>query len=163
MDPVLQWTSALTLALVFGVAAAGKFASWAELEGVVLNYRIAPRWMAPLIARALPPVEALVALGLLVPETRVPSAWVCLTMLVVFAAAMAVNIARGRTDIDCGCFRSSLRQNLSWWLVLRNAIILLELSSQLEFAVIGLVLLVGVTADEVVRRWAERRRNSAAG
>ena len=123
MDPVLQWTSALTLALVFGVAAAGKFASWAELEGVVLNYRIAPRWMAPLIARALPPVEALVALGLLVPETRVPSAWVCLTMLVVFAAAMAVNIARGRTDIDCGCFRSSLRQNLSWWLVLRNAIL----------------------------------------
>jgi ribose transport system permease protein len=48
-------------------------------------------------------------------------------------------------------------------LVLRNAIILLELSSQLEFAVIGLVLLVGVAADEVVRRWAERRRNSAAG
>ena len=37
-------------------------------------------------------------------------------------------------------------------LVLRNAIILLGLSSQLEFAVIGAVLLVGVAADELVRR-----------
>lgn len=123
MDPVLQWTAALTLALVFGVAAAGKFASWAELEGVVLNYRVAPRWMAPLIARALPPVEAVVAVGLLVPETRTVAAGVCLALLLVFAGAMALNIARGRVDIDCGCFRSSLRQNLSWWLVLRNAIL----------------------------------------
>jgi ribose transport system permease protein len=46
--------------------------------------------------------------------------------------------------------------------VLRTAIILVGLSSQLEFAVIGAVLLVGVAADELVRRWAERRRNRAA-
>ncbi len=38
--------------------------------------------------------------------------------------------------------------------VLRNAIILLGLGSELEFAVIGGVLLIGVSADEVVRRWS---------
>jgi len=42
--------------------------------------------------------------------------------------------------------------------VLRTAIILLGLSSQLEFAVIGAVLLVGVSADELVRRHHARRR-----
>ena len=60
---------------------------------------------------------------MLVPETRVLAASVCLILLAVFAAAMALNIARGRVNIDCGCFRSTLRQSLSWWLVLRNAIL----------------------------------------
>ena len=46
--------------------------------------------------------------------------------------------------------------------VLRTAIILLGLSSQLEFAVIGAVLLVGVSADELVRRLRERRAERAA-
>ena len=41
--------------------------------------------------------------------------------------------------------------------VLRTAIILLGLSSQLEFAVIGAVLLIGVTTDELIRRYSVRR------
>ncbi|MCE2881111.1 MAG: ABC transporter permease [Planctomycetaceae bacterium] len=41
--------------------------------------------------------------------------------------------------------------------VLRNTIILVGLSSQLEFAVIGAVLLVGVAADELIRRFNARR------
>jgi ribose transport system permease protein len=41
--------------------------------------------------------------------------------------------------------------------VLRTAIILLGLGSQLEFAVIGAVLLAGVAADELVRRLQARR------
>ena len=45
--------------------------------------------------------------------------------------------------------------------VLRTAIILLGLSSQLEFAVIGAVLLVGVAADELVRRLHARRMRRA--
>ncbi len=44
--------------------------------------------------------------------------------------------------------------------VLRNAIILLGLGSQLEFAVIGAVLLVGVAADELLRRAHRRRQES---
>ena len=46
--------------------------------------------------------------------------------------------------------------------VLRTAIILLGLSSQLEFAVIGTVLLVGVAADELIRRFHARRMERAA-
>ena len=41
--------------------------------------------------------------------------------------------------------------------VLRNSINLLGLGSQLEFAVIGAVLLAGVAADELVRRWHTAR------
>jgi len=47
--------------------------------------------------------------------------------------------------------------------VLRNAIILVGLPSQLEFAVIGAVLLVGVAVDEIVRRVGARRLERRGG
>lgn len=124
IDPVLQLSAALTLALVFGAGAFGKFTAWSELEGVVGNFRVLPRALVPVVSRALPPAEALLALSILVPVTRPFAAMAMGALLVAFAAAIAVNILRGRTGIDCGCFRSSLKQNLSWWLVLRNALLL---------------------------------------
>jgi len=46
--------------------------------------------------------------------------------------------------------------------VLRNAIILIEaISNKIEFAVIGVVILAGVIADEVVKRAIARRRRSS--
>lgn len=42
--------------------------------------------------------------------------------------------------------------------ILYNLIVLLGISDKLEFAIIGAVILLGVTADEVVRRLASRRR-----
>lgn len=123
LDPVLQLTAALVLALVFGGGALSKLTAWAELEGVVANFRVLPRALVPIAARLLPPAELVLAVGILVPATRAAAAWGMGALLVVFAGGIALNIGRGRTDIDCGCFRSSLRQNLSWWLVLRNGLL----------------------------------------
>ena len=36
---------------------------------------------------------------------------------------MAINLARGRRNIDCGCFQSALKQRLSWVLVARNVVL----------------------------------------
>src|SRR5690606_791824 len=44
-------------------------------------------------------------------------------LLVVFAFAIGINVARGRKAIDCGCFRTGYKQNLSWLLVLRNVLL----------------------------------------
>jgi ribose transport system permease protein len=44
--------------------------------------------------------------------------------------------------------------------VLRNAITLLGIPARLDFAVIAVVILAGVTADELVRRLAARRRSA---
>jgi ribose transport system permease protein len=43
--------------------------------------------------------------------------------------------------------------------VLNNLILLMKISDELEFAIIGSVILLGVTADEIVRRIASRQRN----
>jgi hypothetical protein len=45
---------------------------------------------------------------------------VLLILLAAFTIGIAVNLMRGRYDVDCGCFGPALRQTLSWWLVLRN-------------------------------------------
>jgi ribose transport system permease protein len=42
--------------------------------------------------------------------------------------------------------------------VLNNLILLMKISDELEFAIIGLVILLGVIGDEVVRRWSARRK-----
>ena len=42
--------------------------------------------------------------------------------------------------------------------VLRNAITLVGIPARLDFAVVGVVILAGVTVDELVRRLAARRR-----
>ena len=44
--------------------------------------------------------------------------------------------------------------------VLYNAINILGIPNTLEFAIIGVVILGGVIADELVRRWVARRRAS---
>lgn len=45
--------------------------------------------------------------------------------------------------------------------ILNNLILLMKISGTLEFAIIGAVILIGVTADEFVKRLAARRRSAA--
>lgn len=121
LDPVLHLSAAALLVLVFGTAVVSKLPTLPEFEGVVGNYRLLPGWAVPAAARLLVAVEALTVVLLLVPAWRAWGAAAALALLVLFAAAMAVNLRRGRVEIDCGCFRATHRQRLSWWLVGRNA------------------------------------------
>ena len=75
------------------------------------------------------------ALGLLLPATRALAAATLMALLVLFAAAMAINLGRGRSDIDCGCFIGVQKQRISWALVVRNLVL----------AGFGLMLLVEET------------------
>ena len=43
--------------------------------------------------------------------------------------------------------------------VIRNAVIFLNVKTESEFTVIGFVILIGVTVDELVRRFSERQIN----
>jgi hypothetical protein len=108
------------VALVFLSAAFGKARHRLAFQGVVVNYRLIPEIAVPAFALLLPLVEAALAAGLLVaapPWPEVSGA----ALLILFAAAMGINIGRGRRHIDCGCLQSALKQTLSWTLVARNA------------------------------------------
>ena len=108
------------IGLVFLLAAIQKAMHWRILPGVIANYRLLPQW-APLPAAALlPPTEMVVAVLLLSAQLRPWPVLAAVVLLLVFAAAMAINIRRGRNHIDCGCGETFLRQPLSWSLVRRN-------------------------------------------
>lgn len=110
------------LALVFATAALSKLGHAEEFYGVVRNFRILPDGLSRVTALVLPVVELAVAAGLLIGATAVPAALAAVALLAVFGAAIAVNVLRGRTWIDCGCFRNGLKQQVGWALVGRNAL-----------------------------------------
>jgi hypothetical protein len=111
----------LALACIFLTAAVGKLRHLTVFEGVLANYRLLPRWAVAPVHLLLPLAELAVGAGLIaMPQLAAPAAAL---LLLVFAAAMALNLRRGRSDIDCGCHQSVLRQRLSWMLVWRNALL----------------------------------------
>jgi hypothetical protein len=123
LDPAIGWTVVLVLAGVFGTAAVSKLRALDAFVGVVHNYRLLPEALERPIAYALPGVELAIAMGVLVQTTRTTAALAAAILLTLFAGAMAINLMRGRRDIDCGCFATVLRQHLSWPLVLRNLLL----------------------------------------
>ena len=120
LDPVLALTGALTLAGIFVSAGVTKLRAREAFSAVIENYRVLPDGLVPVTARALPVIELAAAIGLAFPATRSLASGVIALMLIAFALAMAINLRRGRHDIDCGCFIGLLRQKLSWPLVARN-------------------------------------------
>lgn len=108
------------IGLLFIAAGLTKYRHRALLPGVIANYRLLPEALVAPVAALLPPVEILLGLLLLSGLAPRPVVTIAIGLLCLFAAAMAINIARGRRTITCGCGRPDLRQSLRWALVWRN-------------------------------------------
>jgi hypothetical protein len=121
---ILGLSASMAVGLVFMLAGAGKLRHRDLFPGVVANYRLLPASMVAPVAAVLPVMEMIIGANLLVRGMAVSVyAATAMALLLIFAAAMAINIARGRRHIDCGCGRSQLRQPLSWLLVGRNVLL----------------------------------------
>lgn len=138
--------------MVFVLGGLTKLCHWRELRGIVRGYRLLPTAAVPMVVVLLPPLELLVGASLVlsvaVPWTIAAAA----SLLLVFAAAMAINLRRGRVDIDCGCFRAALRQRLDWrrvWLNCFCAILLLG-SSAVDFVFDARLWLSALPAGSVL-------------
>lgn len=120
IDPAIRDLCALSLVLIFAASGAMKLRDVELFESSLANYQLPPRWMEKPLAYLLPILECAAAAGLLISSTRALAASVLLALLMIFTGAIAINLARGRRSIDCGCFGPALRQELSGWLLLRN-------------------------------------------
>lgn len=124
VEPTAMSFSVTLLVVVFLVAGMSKLRALETFEGVVHNFRLLPEVLVRPVAYGLPFVELAVAAALLIPVIRGYAGWSAALLLGVFTLAVAINLLRGRREIDCGCFSSELRQRLSWWLVGRNAVLM---------------------------------------
>lgn len=112
-------------ALLFATAAWGKIRHFDEFAGIVGQYRLLPPALVTPAAFLVVLAEVLAAAGLMVALLAPLAALLGIALLLLFSAAIGVNLARGETAIECGCFRTALRQPLSGWLLLRNALCLI--------------------------------------
>ncbi len=121
------------LSATFLQAGVQKIRYHAQLGGVISNYRILPPALVPVASWFLPAAELALGVALLVPSRG--SALAAAGLISLFSAAIVINLARGRTHIDCGCFQSGLRQELGWEIVWRNAVLLLMAAYTAAFPV----------------------------
>jgi methylamine utilization protein MauE len=144
LNTVLSEALALLIALVFAGAAIAKLTAWRELPGVVQNFRVLPRALVLPVSLLLPLLEAAIAPGMVIKETRSVAALTAAVLFTIFGAALAMNYFRGRRHIDCGCFRSDLKQPISIAVIARNGFL----------AVCALLLPAGGTAALSPLAWA---------
>ena len=107
------------LGTVFALAGLAKLPRRAEFEDAVRGYRLVPDRAAPPIARWLPLVELAAGALLLLGLGTAAVAALLGAFLVVFTAAVAINLARGRA-IDCGCYGAGPSRTIGWPTLVRN-------------------------------------------
>jgi Methylamine utilisation protein MauE len=121
IDPAIANLTSAALAVIFAASGAMKLADLDLFESALANYRLVPRMIERPVAMLIPVFEFACAAAVLVPVTRAAGAVGIFALLAMFSGAIAINLARGRVNIDCGCFGPALRQELSAWMLLRNA------------------------------------------
>jgi uncharacterized membrane protein YphA (DoxX/SURF4 family) len=97
---------------IFFRAGLGKMSDLADFRSAVANYRLLPAAAVPAVALSMPFAEASAALLLAVGVLTGPVAALLALLLVTFATAIAINLARGRV-FDCGCAGSAPRK-IGW-------------------------------------------------
>lgn len=146
LDPTVGWTCHLLLAAVFARSGWAKLRDPAAFTRALRGYAIVPeRGVAP-AAAALLAFECLLVPGLLAPAVARTASLLAAFALIAYAVAIAINLVRGRRDIDCGCAGPVAHQSLHEWLIARNAAyVLLALAGALPPAARDLGAIDGFT------------------
>ena len=120
LDPLIATAISLFFAALFGAAALHKLSGLRVFRAVLADYQLLPASLNPSAAIMLPTVELALALGWLVAaEARLFVACATAALLLAYAAAMGINLGRGRAYISCGCAFGA-GDSLSWLHVIRN-------------------------------------------
>ncbi len=116
-------SGATFFSMLWALALWHKAQRWQEYREQVRDYRVAPEAAAGALALALAAAEGALALAWQFDAGRGWAALGSAALLSVYGLAMAWNLARGRSSIDCGCGGEG--QGIRWALVARNGVLAL--------------------------------------
>lgn len=122
-DPIFIIASAIAIAVLLASAATHKVRAPARFARQLADYQLLPASLVRPIARFVPLLELAIAFALLVPVSRGWAALSAASLLALYAAAIGINLWRGRRDIDCGCAGPDQAQPLRPVLLLRNSVL----------------------------------------
>jgi hypothetical protein len=120
LDPAVEILLVAAAALLFGSAAVHKARAPAKFAAALEAYRLLPRQLLAPATLLVPLAEMAAALGMLWRLTRPAAAVLGAMLLATYAAGIAINLRRGRRDIDCGCAGFGQRRAIAPWMVWRN-------------------------------------------
>lgn len=152
LDPVVGVVLRASLSVLFAAAAWHKLRDGSAFRATLRDYQLLPAGLVPWAVPALVFAELFVAGGLWLRPWGVLAGALAVFLLGVYSLAIAVNLARGRRRIDCGCLGPASQQSISASLLVRNAVlgvgsgtVLLPTSQRaLHFWVDGLTAVAGV-------------------
>ena len=113
----------LFLSYLFFTGGYSKFRDIHHFQAVLADYRILPPPISFLFARLLPLIEILTGLALLITSLRYPGLLLATLLLAGFSCAMAINLLRGRADLECGCGGMLHKQAVNYWILGRNILL----------------------------------------
>lgn len=102
-SPWLTIRVQLALGAIFVIAALPKIADPPSFAHMIYNYRLVPSSLINLSALAMPWVELLAGLALILGVWKAAARTITGVLLAVFITAISINLARDNA-IDCGCF-----------------------------------------------------------
>jgi len=116
----LLFTRAI-IGLILLAAGTAKLLDRRKFVEIVRAYQLLPNGAAALVGVLLPFAEVFVAANLVLGFFMPWPALVAGSLFLFFASAVAINLLRGRRNIECGCFGSQQGHLITWTIVLRNA------------------------------------------
>jgi len=120
MDPALHLVFRASLALLLASAAWHKLRDLLRFRTALAQYELLPAGFIAPAAVLAPALEAVLAAMIASSVGIAAAALASAALMLMYAAAIAVNLRRGRADIDCGCLGPASRVPLSNGLVARN-------------------------------------------
>lgn len=111
---------------LFLLGAAAKARDFTTFTGTLGNYDLLPEALVTPVAAVIAAAEFAAGAGAIIAMaigSQLAMAGIA-ALLLLYGAAMGINIARGRDHIDCGCLGfGTARASLGWELVARNILL----------------------------------------
>jgi hypothetical protein len=123
LDPGIGALIIVAVAMLLLTASVHKWRELGVFAVTLRAYRLMPDAAVLVVAPLVAAVEAALGTAMLIPRARPAAAIAGAALLGLYAAAIAINLVRGRRDLDCGCGGREGRRPIAPWMVTRNLLL----------------------------------------